>query len=119
MHYLMIFAAIAFTSMAHAGSKPDFAACELVLEDESIHQNPANPTATRMDADLLARKADINSRRTESAVRQLGGWDLVDDYKNVRYQIDFWLEAHRPRLSAMPEKEAREEIEARIKAICL
>jgi hypothetical protein len=119
MHYLMIFAAIAFAGIAHAGSKPDFAACELVLEDVSIYQNPADPTATRMDADLLARKADISARRTETRIRQLGGWSLVDDYKNVHYQIEFWLEANRPRLSAMPDKEAREEIEARIVAICL
>ena len=119
MHYLMILAAIAFTGMAQAGSKPDFAACELVLADVRIYQNPANPTATKMDADLVARKAELSALRTETKVRQLGGWDLVDDYKNVRYQIDFWIEANRPRLSAMPDKEAREEIEARIKAICL
>lgn len=118
MHYLMIFAAIAFAGVAHAGSKPGFAACELVLEDVRIYQNPANPAATKMDSDLIARKADISARRTEAKIRQLGGWDLVDDYKNVRYQIDFWLEAHRPRLSAMPDREAREEIEARIKTIC-
>lgn len=118
MKTLISAALIAFAGTAQAGQY-DFAACELVLEDHSVHHNPANPAATKMDAQLTARMTDIRSRRGETAIRQLGGWDLVDDYVGLTYETNFWLEQNKPRLAAMPAKAAREELEARIVALCL
>ena len=118
MHYLIILATIAFAGIAQAGQF-DFAACEMVLEDHSVHQHPANPAATKMDAQISARQTKIRSRRSETAIRQLGGWDLVDDYVGATYATNFWLEQNKPRLAAMPPKAAREELEAHIVALCL
>lgn len=118
MKTLISAALIAFAGTAQAGQF-DFAACEMVLEDHSVHHNPADPAATKMDAQLSAQLTKIRSRRSETAIRQLGGWDLVDDYVGVTYATNFWLEQNKPRLATMPAKAAREELEAHIVALCL
>ncbi len=117
MKTLISAAFIALAGMAQAGL-PDFAACELVLEDHSIHHHPADPAATKMDAQLIARKTQIASLRSETAIRQLGGWDLMDDYVEVAFATNFWLETNKPRLAAMPAKDARAELKAHIVALC-
>jgi hypothetical protein len=118
MKTTLIAALVALAGAAEAGQY-DFAACEMVLEDHSVHHHPANPAATKMDMQLTQRQTEIRSRRNETAIRQLGGWDLVDDYVGATYEINFWLEANKPRLAALPAKAAREELEARIIALCL
>lgn len=118
MKTLISAALIAFAGAAQAGQF-DFAACEMVLEDHSVYHHPADPAATTMDAPLTAKLTKIRSRRTETAIRKLGGWNLLDDYVGATYATNFWLEQNKPRLAAMPAKAAREELEARIVALCL
>ena len=117
MKILISAALIAFASMGQAQTY-DFAACEMVLEDISVHRNPADPTATRLDADLTERQIEIRSRRTETAIRQLGGWDLLDDYAGASYDYLTWMTNEGPRLKALPDKAAREEAKSYITALC-
>lgn len=117
MKTMIAAALIALTGAAQAGTY-DTAACEMVLEDYRGYRNPADRTLDAANAGLTDLTLDLRNRRTETYIRNLGGWDLLDAYAGVSFEAGNWLDENKTSLLAMPHKAARDEFNGYISALC-
>jgi hypothetical protein len=117
MKTMITVALISLAGMSHAGTY-DRAACEMVLEDFRGYRNPADRAADATNVALTAETLKLRERRTESYIRNLGGWDLLDAYAGVSFETMNWLDENRTSIAAMPPKAARDETNAYITSLC-
>jgi hypothetical protein len=117
MKTLITVALLTLAGTAHAGTY-DHAACEMVLEDYRLFRNPADRTADATNVGLTAETLKLRDRRTETYIRNLGGWDLLDAYTGVSLETMNWLDENRTSIAATPDKAARDETNAYILSLC-